>query len=656
MLLQLALSSFACPAPPPPAAGEGEIVQHTLPCGVELFLLDDPEVTAVKGSIFVDAGSEAEPADRVGLVRVLSDALGRGGGEQHPAAEIDAWFKEHDGDVNVSRDRRSITIDFFCAPEAAGACLEMFRDVLARPAYGAAQIEDARRRLIAVAGTWTRDPGFVANRGVYELAYGARVPGRRALHVEDAERISRDDLLAFHRAHVGSNRLRIALHGPLEDGLTDSLEAAFAELGRTAPAPALDWPAFRRPDGLRLVVLDLPDAEHTELRVGFASVAHGHADAPALQLWSAYHEGRGRARSRPRSVEEVRAALRVQFSFERMITAGVGVETESAAAALRVLLELLAPGDETELDPARLELARETLVAHLRPRDDFVRARNAALRHMSGRTEAATAAHTAGIEALTAEEVIAAARRHATGAGLVAVVAGPAERLVPLLAGYEPVEVRRGLRQPRGSAAGLDLRDRALAAVGGADRWAALETYVLEGATTVPGLDRPVAVRVLHDLARGALRIEQTAPGAEPIATVTTTEASWSVVAGSHVPLDEDQHASLRSQERRTVIQLLHTLAQGRGVRVEAGEGGRLVLHDNARVLAWIELGEDGLPVSCGFEGPDGAARQSELRAWSRTDGLAFPERVLSSRMESHWTSFAPDAELDPALFVRPVR
>ena len=104
-------------------AAPGEIGRHTLPCGAELFLVDDPGASRVRGTVLIDAGSEIEPADRVGLVRVLAEALDRGGGGGRSREEIDAWFGARRGGLSVSHDRRAIALDFFCSPEALSDCL-----------------------------------------------------------------------------------------------------------------------------------------------------------------------------------------------------------------------------------------------------------------------------------------------------------------------------------------------------------------------------------------------------------------------------------------------------------------------------------------------------------------------------------------------------
>jgi zinc protease len=648
--LQLIL--WLASAAPLSAADEGAIEHRTLPCGVELFLLDDASATSVKGTITIDVGSEAEPPDRVGLVRVLSDALDRGGGEQLDQEQIEAWLAENRGDASISRDRRALSVEFFCAPEALSGCLELFRDLLAKPAYPEEQVADARGRLVAIMGSWNARPEFVANRGLYEVAYGESVTGRRILHVGDAEAISRDEVLAFHCAHVGSNRLRIALHGPLADELPDTLEDLFGDLGRVAPAPPNDWPAFRHRGGVKQVVFDVPGAEHTEIRVGFPSVALGHPDAAALHLWSWYHAQRERNRDPAQTEDEIRANVTVQFSFERMVTAQIGVETKAAADALRVLVALLSPDEDTRLDAARLESARERLLGLFQPADPGARVRSAALRHLSGRSDAAAAAHTEQLASLTAERVLEAVRRHTPASGLVAVVAGPVEELATVLAESGEVDFRSGLRQPRGSAAGVALRDRLLAAAGGSERWAALERLIYEGTATVPGLDQPSVVRVEHDLSSSKRRIEQRVPGAAPTFTVSTPEGSWSRSGQVLSPVDAARHATLRAQDERQVVVLLRELALGRGVHVDTDERGRLVIQRHGAMLARLGLGDDGLPSSLGYVDSDGSAQLTEISEWFEIDGLFLPRRLLRPGIENQWLSYEIDPVLDPAIFV----
>ena len=59
------------------------------------------------------------------------------------------------------------------------------------------------------------DPAALADQILLDALYGPDAPFTRAPTFESVEAVERDDLLAFHRAHLGANRLSAGLTGPV---------------------------------------------------------------------------------------------------------------------------------------------------------------------------------------------------------------------------------------------------------------------------------------------------------------------------------------------------------------------------------------------------------------------------------------------------------
>ena len=92
-------------------------------------------------------------------------------------------------------------------------------------------------------------------------------------------RMTREDLVAFHRAWFVPNNALLAIVGDLTaDEAFAAAEKAFGKLGapRRAGREAADPPPPKR----RVVVIDRPGSAQTEIRVGHLAIA---AHAPGLR-------------------------------------------------------------------------------------------------------------------------------------------------------------------------------------------------------------------------------------------------------------------------------------------------------------------------------------------------------------------------------------
>jgi hypothetical protein len=67
----------------------GTRLQATLPNGLRLLLLRDPEVPLVRGALLLSGGQAASPGDKVGLASITASLQRAGGSRQHPAAAMD---------------------------------------------------------------------------------------------------------------------------------------------------------------------------------------------------------------------------------------------------------------------------------------------------------------------------------------------------------------------------------------------------------------------------------------------------------------------------------------------------------------------------------------------------------------------------------------
>ena len=129
-------------------------------------------------------------------------------GTEHRTAEQLAEDLDGRGvSLNVGVTRHLLSVSCTCLAEDLQAMLEIFADVLRYPTFPPEQIERRRATIITAIRQDEDNPAAVAMEGLMRLVYPDGHPyGRPARGtVESVERITRDDLVAFHRAQVGAS-------------------------------------------------------------------------------------------------------------------------------------------------------------------------------------------------------------------------------------------------------------------------------------------------------------------------------------------------------------------------------------------------------------------------------------------------------------------
>ncbi len=259
---------------------------QTLPNGLQVMVVGHHEQPAVSMRLLVRAGAASDPKSKTGLVHLVSSLLDQG----------------TDGPKGMSAEEFNDAIDFIGGVAGAGAgtdlCylnmvvmkdsfetgLRMLSDMARQPAFAQAEIDRQRQQLLSSLQVSFDDPGFIANAVFDRLVYGFHPYGLPQTGTPDTiARVTRDDVVAFHRKYFVPNNAILAIVG---DVTTDE---AFATAGRifgdwqrrdVTADPIVELPAPTR----RVVVVDKPDSVQTEVRVGNIGIPRNHPDYMAVNL------------------------------------------------------------------------------------------------------------------------------------------------------------------------------------------------------------------------------------------------------------------------------------------------------------------------------------------------------------------------------------
>ncbi len=261
-----------------------EVERVVLENGIIVYLLPDPELPLVTVSALVRTGAIYQPADKVGLAGLTGTVMRTGGTARLTGDQVDEEleFLAAHLSMAIGAESGSASLDILKKDLPRG--LALFADMLRAPAFEQAKVEQAKRQALEVIRRRPDNPSGIAAREFRKLLFGADHPLGRESTTETVERITRDDLVAFHRQFFAPNALMLGVTGDFEKAaMLDALRRAFGDwTPQTITLPAL--PPVAAPTSSRSVNVLRRDITQTHLRVGHLSVKEDDPDYFALAL------------------------------------------------------------------------------------------------------------------------------------------------------------------------------------------------------------------------------------------------------------------------------------------------------------------------------------------------------------------------------------
>ncbi|MBX3680160.1 M16 family metallopeptidase [Cognatazoarcus halotolerans] len=250
--------------------------------GARVYFVESRSLPIVDVQIDFAAGSVLDPADKAGLASLASSLIDRGAGALDEDAIADRLADvgaELSGGAEM--DRASFSLRSLSSKEELDAAVGLMATVLAQPTFPAAIVERERGRSIAGLKEALTQPDTIAGRLFLKGIYGDHPYGSAATP-ESLARITRDDVVDFHKRYFVTSGASIAIVGDLDragaEKLADRITAGLAKGDAPAATPPVVEPKQARlvaphPSAQAHVLIGLPglkrdDPDYYPLLVG----------------------------------------------------------------------------------------------------------------------------------------------------------------------------------------------------------------------------------------------------------------------------------------------------------------------------------------------------------------------------------------------------
>lgn len=467
-----------------------------LPNGMVIFLQRDTELPLIDGFARIRGGSREEPAAKTGLVGIYGQAWRTGGTKKRTGDQLDDYLEMRAARVETGGGLDSTIISFSALKQDFEDVFTVFAELLREPEFREEKIELAKRQINTGISRRNDDVGGIAGRESAKLGYGADSPYARLAEYDTVAAVTREDLLAWHQKTVHPNNIILGIAGDFEPAQMEArLRQAFASW---AKGPAVEKVKFdfKEPKaGIYFIPKD--DVNQSQIRMVHLGTTRDNPDYYALEVMNEVLGGgfSGRLlrsiRSKKGLAYSAGGGVGTNFDHPGLFRASMGTKSETTAGAIDALFEELESLKKVPATQEELTRARQTLLnSFIFQFDSKAKIlREQMLYEFYGYPLDFMQRYPAAIEKVTAADVARVADKYVHKDKLAVLVVGKASDFDRPLASLgqvttldiaipPPAAAKKGAAgggAPAPSAEGRALFDKAMAAMGGREKLAAVK-------------------------------------------------------------------------------------------------------------------------------------------------------------------------------------
>ncbi|HYL75348.1 MAG TPA: insulinase family protein [Bryobacteraceae bacterium] len=632
--------------PPLPAPKIPTPVELTLSNGLRVFLLEDHELPLVSGGALVRTGNLFDPANKHGLAQLTGEVLRSGGTKAKSGDQIDEDLENVAASVESQIGETSGTLTFSCLKENTDQVLRVFKDFLVSAEFRQDKVDLSKTQLRSGISRRNDDANGIDDREFASILYGRNTPYGWEIEYADVDNIQRQDLIDFYHRYYFPANIMLEIYGDFSAAdMKGKLEQLFGDWKYTQPAV----PAFPRVEAKAapgIFLASKSDVTQTFFNVGHLGGILRDKDYPALEV-AAQILGGGFSSRLFRSVRtahgwayNIGADWGANYEHPGLFRISGSTQSAHTVDTLKAVREELDKMRAAEVTDQELQTAKDTVlngfVFHFdRPSKTLNRLLQYEYHHYP---RDFIFQYQKAIAAVTKADVLRVSKEYFRPQDLTYVAVGnPQEFGTPLtaLGKVEPIdltipepkkETTAAAADPAAREKGKQLLQRVQAALGGADKLAAVKDLVYHAQVAVETPGAVMKVKQTNSyLAPSSLRQDIELPfGKQSVYSDGTT--GWIASIQGMMGVSPAVLRQVRGEVFRQMVRLAVSDRQ-EGVTVSLAGPGAVEISSKDGESARLEVDEKtGLPLKITYpqEGGQGTVVQ-EYSDWRDVGGMKMP-------------------------------
>jgi len=410
--------------------------------GLPVWIVEQHELPLATVDLVIRAGEDTDPSGKPGTASFVSDMLDEGT-SLRDAPAIAAAFEDQAALFRSQADKDSLQAAVSFPSASLVPVLDVFSDCVLRPAFKKADLERVRALRLGDLAQLEADPGQIGRTVLNRTVFGEGHPWAFPVTgtVASNEATTAEQLGAWYRSWVRPNNAVLVVVGDVKLAeLMPELERRFGGWKAAALPKRRSLTAAARKGPRVVTVVDRPGAAQSELWVGQLGLSTGSADLYAAQVASIVLGGgyKSRLNSNLRSSKGYTYGAFSAFDVRRepgIFAAVAPVVADKTPEALKELLGEIDRLREGGIDGSELAEAKSGLIQSLPA--EFQSTTGTALAFgrlvALGRPPDYFAQYVQKVEAVSRDDVAAAARARFNTQDFAIVVVGPLAELRPRL-------------------------------------------------------------------------------------------------------------------------------------------------------------------------------------------------------------------------------
>lgn len=337
--------------------------------GMMLYLLEDHDLPIFNITARIRTGSVYEPAEKAGLANLTGYVMRSGGTASMPADKMNEELEFMAASVETSIDREGGNAMLSALRKDIDKGLAIFADVLMNPTFPEDKIKMRKDEIIENIRRENDNPSQIAQREFRRISYDIRHPYSRKVEgtLETIHKITRDDLVAFHKKYFHPNNIIMGISGDFDrEEIIKKLNTVFADWKKED----IQFPEVPKVDREyeRDVYYIYKDINQSNIMMGHLGIHRKSPDYFPVMIMNFILGGgsfRARILSRIRSDEGLAYSAFSAFQTARDIGVffvSCQTKSESTNRAISIALEEIDKMRKTPVEPEELSQAKETFI------------------------------------------------------------------------------------------------------------------------------------------------------------------------------------------------------------------------------------------------------------------------------------------------------
>src|SRR5262245_41119204 len=260
-----------------------QVHEHQLSNGLKALFVENPAIPTISINASVLAGARYDPEEKAGLALMVSRLLDEGT-KNRSSLEIAEAIESVGGAIEADGSFERMVVSISILKKDLDLGLDLLSDLLINPIFPQDYVEKEKERTLSEIASAKDRPQVLAGWAFNELIYKDH-PLHRPSHgyPETVERLTRDDLMDFHKRYFVPNNAVLSIVGDFHVAeLLPKVERVFTDWQARSIAFPAYAPVARQTDR-RTKIINMP-AQQLNIYLGHLGVVRSNPDYYALQV------------------------------------------------------------------------------------------------------------------------------------------------------------------------------------------------------------------------------------------------------------------------------------------------------------------------------------------------------------------------------------